>query len=74
MVMTTPKDKSDEHKSWHKFDRGMCLYCGWYCINCPVGVATCKCSPPEKRADRILEEENSGRSDSWREDDNETGG
>jgi hypothetical protein len=35
--------ETGEHRSWHEFGRGMCLYCGWYCIDCPKGVATCKC-------------------------------
>lgn len=44
MVWTTPPDKADMHKSWHSFEKGLCLYCGWYCADCPVGVATCKCT------------------------------
>lgn len=43
MTWTTPIAKKDEHKSWHKFERGGCLYCGWQCIDCPNDVATCKC-------------------------------
>lgn len=45
MVWTTPEARSSEHKKYHKFSRGGCLYCGWHCIDCPNDVATCKCIP-----------------------------
>lgn len=65
MVFTTPHDKADKHKSWHRFARGGCAYCGWHCEDCPKGVATCKCV---QRADGLLKQENSGISDSWYEE------
>lgn len=43
MVCTTPPNRASEHKTWHRFERGLCLYCGWYCADCPNDVATCKC-------------------------------
>ncbi len=44
MVWTTPVERKDEHKKWHSdWLRGGCGYCGYYCNDCPVGVATCKC-------------------------------
>jgi hypothetical protein len=71
-MATTPRDRTDEYKHWHKFLKGMCLYCGWFCIDCPKDVATCKCNPPkamsqEERADQLLRLENSGITDSWSE-------
>lgn len=47
MVWTTPTDKAKEHKKRHKFVRGGCIYCGWYCLDCPDYVATCKCIPKD---------------------------
>jgi hypothetical protein len=44
----------DTHPYWHRFTKGMCLYCGYYCIDCPKGVAACKCTPKTKH---IYEEE-----------------
>lgn len=43
MTRTTPIERSGEHQFWHRFERGLCLYCGWYCYDCPNDVATCKC-------------------------------
>jgi hypothetical protein len=45
MVMTTPISRASEHQSWHRFVKGLCLYCGWYCEDCPVSITTCKCEP-----------------------------
>jgi len=68
MTLTTPANKASEHKSWHVFRRGGCLYCGWHCDDCPNDVATCKCTfTKEERADEILKLENSGITDSWLE-------
>ena len=71
MVHTTPIEKGILHESWHVFIRGMCLYCGWHCDDCPVGVATCKCPPTADEviilADRRLKEESTGITDSWRD-------
>jgi hypothetical protein len=69
MVSTSPASRSFEHKSWHKFEKGLCLYCGWHCEDCPKDVATCKCKPviTEKHADALLATENSGVEDSWLE-------
>lgn len=33
------------HKYWHRYQKGMCLYCGYHCIDCPNDVASCKCTP-----------------------------
>ena len=33
------------HLSWHRLRKGMCLTCGYHCIDCPKGVASCKCTP-----------------------------
>lgn len=66
MVWTTPQSKKDEHKSWHVFVRGLCLYCGWHCDDCPIGVATCKCTGPATEvADRRLLEENRKITSDW---------
>ncbi len=43
MVWTTPPEKAHIHQSWHKFEKGLCAYCGYFCKDCPVNVATCKC-------------------------------
>lgn len=42
-VRTTPPERADAHRSWHEFERGWCLWCGWHCADCPKDVATCKC-------------------------------
>jgi hypothetical protein len=63
---TTPVNLSDKHKSWHKFMRGLCAYCGWHCDDCPIGVATCRCDGSQERADYRLEQENSGTTDDWK--------
>ena len=69
MVHTTPIHRRIEHQVWHRFEKGMCSVCGWHCIDCPKGVATCKCKPSkeelEKLADIRLQEENNGLTDSW---------
>lgn len=49
MVWTTPVERKNEHKKWHNsWIRGGCLNCGWYCEDCPIGVATCKCVVEDK--------------------------
>lgn len=52
-MITTPNDRSDEHEFWHRFEKGICLWCGWYCIDCPIGVATCKCESEEQREEEF---------------------
>lgn len=58
MTFTTPKTRASEHKTWHSFRKGGgCMYCGFGCDDCPLGVATCKCefedgkSVPRKHED-----------------------
>lgn len=70
MVHTVPITRVGEHKSWHTFEKGMCMYCGWYCIDCPEGVTTCKCvaENSEELADTVLKLESTGISDSWYEE------
>jgi hypothetical protein len=68
MVWTTPPNRANEHKSWHQFVRGGCLWCHYGCDDCPNGVATCKCKvSKEERADELLNKENIGITNSWRE-------
>lgn len=69
MVRTTPSEKSNLHLSWHIFQKGLCLYCGYYCDDCPNDVVTCKCPPIVKKADVRLAQETSGETDSWVEYD-----
>lgn len=33
------------HKRHHRYEGGGCGYCGFHCIDCPPGVAVCKCTP-----------------------------
>jgi len=66
MVWTTPISRKNEHQSWHVFRRGGCLYCGYHCDDCPIGVATCKCTPISI-ADKILAQENAGITSNWRD-------
>lgn len=39
--MTNP----EIHPHWHRFSRGGCIYCGYYCIDCPTAFTACKCTP-----------------------------
>lgn len=72
MPKTIPSEDSFIHKIWHRFSKGMCAFCGCYCVDCPDSIITCKCSDTirkktEEDADLLLKQENAGITDYWLE-------
>lgn len=42
------------HIYGHKYRRGGCQTCGYHCIDCPVGIPACKCTPVIKKPEHKI--------------------
>jgi len=51
MLKITKRMRDAGHRNWHEWQRGGCMWCGFHCSDCPIGIAMCKCWKEEEEGE-----------------------